>query len=179
MPNAVKFLKDLLKKKQKLDEASHVELNAVNSHFMWETKQSPFKLEISPKNLHEPCSSKNKGPLYEERRLQIEELDEWRAHKSRTYDKPKPHHDDLNVAPNQLKVGDEVLLDAADPRIATSEPNGAIPLTVLSIFPYAGIRSVNSSHHHDHILERFSNLHGRAQGRALGRARTTGEDTTV
>ncbi|PPR82760.1 hypothetical protein GOBAR_AA37954 [Gossypium barbadense] len=57
MPNAVKFLKELLTNKRKLDEASHVE-------------------EISLKNLHEPCSSNNKGPLYEERRLQIEELDE-------------------------------------------------------------------------------------------------------
>ncbi|PPS02251.1 hypothetical protein GOBAR_AA18411 [Gossypium barbadense] len=61
------------------------------------------------------------GPIYEERRLQIKELDE------------------LNVVPNQLKVGDKVLLDAADPRIATSEPNEEIPLTVPSIFPYGTV----------------------------------------
>ncbi|PPS06040.1 hypothetical protein GOBAR_AA14604 [Gossypium barbadense] len=132
-------------------------------------KQSPFKLEISSKNLHGPCSSNNKGPIYEELRLQIDELDEWQTHKPRTHDKPKPCHDELNVAPKHLKVGDKVLLEAADPRIATSKPNEAIPLTVLSIFPYARMRSVNSSHHHDHVPER----------RALGRANTMGGDTTV
>ncbi|PPS10093.1 hypothetical protein GOBAR_AA10547 [Gossypium barbadense] len=127
MPNAVKFLKELLINKQKLDEASHVELN----------------MEISLKNLHEPCSSNNKRPIYEERRLQIEELDEWRTHKSRTHDKLNSRHDDLNVAPNQLKVGDNVLLDAADPRIATSEPNREIPLIVLSIFPYGTVEVIH------------------------------------
>ncbi|PPS13750.1 hypothetical protein GOBAR_AA06834 [Gossypium barbadense] len=44
--------------------------------------------EISSKNLHEPCSSNNKGPIYEEQRLQIEKLDEWRIQKLRTPDKP-------------------------------------------------------------------------------------------
>ncbi|PPS13914.1 hypothetical protein GOBAR_AA06672 [Gossypium barbadense] len=39
--------------------------------------------------------------------------------------------------------------------------------------------SVNSSHHHDHATERFSNPHGWAHGRALGHAHTTGGDTTV
>ncbi|PPR94232.1 hypothetical protein GOBAR_AA26438 [Gossypium barbadense] len=120
MPNAVKFLKELLANKRKLDEASHVELNA----------------GTRLKSTHDPCSSNNKEPIYEERRLQIEELDEWRTHKLRRHDKPKPRHDELNISPNQLKVGDKVLLDAADPCIATSEPNGAISLTVLSIFPY-------------------------------------------
>ncbi|KAG8489221.1 hypothetical protein CXB51_017300 [Gossypium anomalum] len=55
--------------------------------FVWETKQSPFKLAIqaiSSKDIHEPCSSNNKGPIHEERRLQIEELDEWRTHKLKT-----------------------------------------------------------------------------------------------
>ncbi|PPR83946.1 hypothetical protein GOBAR_AA36763 [Gossypium barbadense] len=59
--------------------------------------------EISSKNLHEPCSSNKKGPIYEERRLQIKELDEWRTHKPMTHDKPKPRHDEFNIAPNQLK----------------------------------------------------------------------------
>ncbi|PPS00673.1 hypothetical protein GOBAR_AA19998 [Gossypium barbadense] len=127
MPNAVKFLKELLTNKRKLDEASHVELNA----------------EISSKNLHEPCSSKKKGPLYEERRLQIEKLDEWRTPKLRTHDKPKPRNDELNIAPNQLKVGDKVLVDTTDPRIATSEPNGVIPLTVVSIFPYGTVEVIH------------------------------------
>ncbi|PPS04341.1 hypothetical protein GOBAR_AA16325 [Gossypium barbadense] len=110
--------------------------------------------ETRSKNTPEPCSNNDKGPIYEERRLQIEELDEWRTHKPKTHDNPKPHHDKLNISPNQLKVGDKVLLNVANPWIATSEPNGAIPLMILSIFPYEGMRSVNSSHHHDHAPER-------------------------
>ncbi|PPS17151.1 hypothetical protein GOBAR_AA03420 [Gossypium barbadense] len=51
--------------------------------------------------------------------------------------------DELNTSQNQLKVGDKVLLDATDPRIATSEPNEEIPLTVLSIFPYGTIEVVH------------------------------------
>ncbi|PPS01260.1 hypothetical protein GOBAR_AA19399 [Gossypium barbadense] len=78
-----------------------------------------------------------------ERRLQIEELDEWSTHKLRTHDKPKPRHDEINVAPNQLKVGDKVLPDATDTRIPTSEPNGAIPLTVLSIFSYGTVEVIH------------------------------------
>ncbi|PPS02374.1 hypothetical protein GOBAR_AA18289 [Gossypium barbadense] len=93
--------------------------------------------------------------------------------------------DKFNTSPNQLKVGDKVLLAATDPRIATPEPNEEIPLTVLSIFPYgtievihpkfitfkliAGMRSVNSSHHLDHAEER---PHDQAHGRALGRMKT-------
>ncbi|PPS19285.1 hypothetical protein GOBAR_AA01272 [Gossypium barbadense] len=74
MPNAMKFLKELLANKRKLDEA-----------------------------------------------LQIEELDEWRTHKPRTHDKPKLRQDELNTFPNQLKVGDKVLLDAANPHIVTTK----------------------------------------------------------
>ncbi|PPR83470.1 hypothetical protein GOBAR_AA37241 [Gossypium barbadense] len=40
---------------------------------------------------------------------------------------------------DQKLVGDKVLLDAVDPRIATSEPNEEIPLMVLSIFPYGTV----------------------------------------
>ncbi|PPS18481.1 hypothetical protein GOBAR_AA02091 [Gossypium barbadense] len=101
------------------------------------------KPETHLMNLHEPCSSNIKGPIYEERRLQIDELDEWRTHKPRTHDKPKSRHDELNVAQNQLKVGDKVLLDAADPRIATFEPNGVIPLMVLNIFPYGTVEVIH------------------------------------
>ncbi|PPS19626.1 hypothetical protein GOBAR_AA00946 [Gossypium barbadense] len=122
MPNAVKFLKELLANKRKLDEASH---------------------ETNLKSTHEPCSSNNKEPIYKEQRLQIEELDEWRTHKPRTHDKPKPHHDELNISPNQLKVRDKVLLDAVDPCIATPEPKEAIPLTVLSIFPYGIVELIH------------------------------------
>ncbi|PPS06264.1 hypothetical protein GOBAR_AA14386 [Gossypium barbadense] len=63
--------------------------------------------------------------------------------KLRTPDKLKLDQDELNVAPNQLKVGDKVLLDAANPRIATSEPNEEIPLTVLSIFPYGTVEVIH------------------------------------
>ncbi|PPR88080.1 hypothetical protein GOBAR_AA32610 [Gossypium barbadense] len=113
-------------------------------------KPMPETMETVTKNAYEPCLNNNKGRIYEERRLQIEE----------TPDKLKLSQDELNTSPNQLKVGDKVLLDAADPRLTTSEPNEEIPLTVLSIFPYgtveliAGMRSVNSSHRLDHAEER-------------------------
>ncbi|PPS11676.1 hypothetical protein GOBAR_AA08972 [Gossypium barbadense] len=165
MPNAVKFLKELLTNKRKLDEASHVQLNAVCSAIL--QNKLPNKLkdpgsftihcligslhvhnaladlrEIVMKNAYESCSNNNKGPIYEERQLQIEELDEWRTQKSRTPNKPKLSQDKLNTSPNQLKVGDKVLLDAVDPRIATPEPNEEIPLTVLSIFPYGIVKVI-------------------------------------
>ncbi|PPR81021.1 hypothetical protein GOBAR_AA39692 [Gossypium barbadense] len=60
-----------------------------------------------------------------------------------TPDKPKLSPDKLNTSPNQLKVGDKVLLDAADPRTATFEPNEEIPLTVLSIFPYGTVEVIH------------------------------------
>ncbi|PPR97747.1 hypothetical protein GOBAR_AA22920 [Gossypium barbadense] len=97
----------------------------------------PSLQEIGPKNIHKP--SNNKEPIHEERRLQIDELDEWQTHKSRKHDKPKPRHDEPNSSKNQLQVGDKVLLDAADPRIATSELNEETPLTVTSICPYGTV----------------------------------------
>ncbi|PPS09961.1 hypothetical protein GOBAR_AA10684 [Gossypium barbadense] len=75
-----------------------------------------------------------------EPRLQIEELDEWRTHKLRTHDKPKLSQNELNTFLNQLKVGDKVLLDTADPHIVTTKPNEEIPLTVLSIFPFSTVK---------------------------------------
>ncbi|PPR89607.1 hypothetical protein GOBAR_AA31078 [Gossypium barbadense] len=94
--------------------------------------------ETCLKSINEPCSSNNKGLVYEEQRLQIEEPDEWRTHK------PKPRHDRLNVLSNQLKVGDKVVLDVADPYITTFEPNGAIPFTVLNFFPYGTVEVTHS-----------------------------------
>ncbi|PPS01676.1 hypothetical protein GOBAR_AA18984 [Gossypium barbadense] len=44
--------------------------------------------------------------------------------------------DELNTFPNQLKVGDKVLLDAADPHIVTTKSNEEVPLMVLGIFPF-------------------------------------------
>ncbi|PPR97762.1 hypothetical protein GOBAR_AA22905 [Gossypium barbadense] len=97
----------------------------------------PFVQKTGSKSAHVPCSSNNKGPIYEERTLRVKELDEWRTHK------PKPHLNELNIPPNQLKVGDKVLLDAADPRIATSESIGEIPLMVLNIFPYGTVEVIH------------------------------------
>ncbi|PPS15768.1 hypothetical protein GOBAR_AA04808 [Gossypium barbadense] len=84
-------------------------------------------------------TSNIEGHTHEERRLRIEELDEWRAHKPRTHDKPKLRQNKVDTSLNQLKVGDKVLLDAADPHIVTTTPNEEIPLTVLSIFPFGTV----------------------------------------
>ncbi|PPR83004.1 hypothetical protein GOBAR_AA37708 [Gossypium barbadense] len=91
MPNAMNFLKELLVNKRKLDEASH---------------------KLSFKEVHEPCSRNDTEHAHEERRLRIEKLDEWRAHKSKTHDKPKLCQNKVDTSLNQLKVGDKVLLDA-------------------------------------------------------------------
>ncbi|PPS19543.1 hypothetical protein GOBAR_AA01030 [Gossypium barbadense] len=99
----------------------------------------PYLQEMSLKEVHEPFSSNSRRPIHEDRRLQIEELDEWRMHKPRTPDKPNLRQNELNTFPNQLKVGDRVLLDAADPYIVTTTPNEEIPLTVLSIFPFGTV----------------------------------------
>ncbi|PPR91863.1 hypothetical protein GOBAR_AA28819 [Gossypium barbadense] len=95
--------------------------------------------KLSFKEVHEPCSSNDRGYTLEEQRLRIEELDEWRAHKLRTHDKPKLLQNKADTSPNQLKVGDKVLLDAADHHIVTTTPNEEIPLTVLSIFPFGTV----------------------------------------
>ncbi|PPR86342.1 hypothetical protein GOBAR_AA34350 [Gossypium barbadense] len=126
----------------------------------------PSVQQIVTKNAYEPCSNNNKGPIYEERRLQIEELDEWQTQKLGTPDKLKQSQDELNTSPNQLKVGDKVLLDIADPRITTSKPNEEIPLTVFSIFPYV-------------LKHRVSHPYSQAHGHALVRAHTIGGDKTV
>ncbi|PPS18308.1 hypothetical protein GOBAR_AA02271 [Gossypium barbadense] len=91
---------------------------------------------MSLKEAHESFSSNSRGPTHEERRLQIEELDEWQTHKPRMDDKPELRQINLNTFSHQLKVGDKVLLDAVDPHIVTTTPNEEIPRTVLSIFPF-------------------------------------------
>ncbi|PPS08899.1 hypothetical protein GOBAR_AA11746 [Gossypium barbadense] len=95
--------------------------------------------EMSLKELHELFSSNGRGPIHEERRLQIEELDEWQTHKPRTHDKPELRQNKLNTFPHQLKVGDKVLLDVADPHIVTTILNEEIPLTVLGSFPFGKV----------------------------------------
>ncbi|PPS12673.1 hypothetical protein GOBAR_AA07969 [Gossypium barbadense] len=81
--------------------------------------------------------------VYEERRLRIEELDEWQEHKLRTHDKPKLRKNKPDTSPNQLQVSDTVLLDVVDPHIVTTTPNEEIPLTVLSIFPFGTVEVSN------------------------------------
>ncbi|PPS01223.1 hypothetical protein GOBAR_AA19438 [Gossypium barbadense] len=95
--------------------------------------------EMSLKEVHEPFSSNGRGAIDEERRLQIEELDEWQMHKPITHDKPELRQNKVNTFLHQLKVGDKVLLDASDPHIVTTTPNEEIPLTILGIFPFGTV----------------------------------------
>ncbi|PPR87687.1 hypothetical protein GOBAR_AA33003 [Gossypium barbadense] len=99
----------------------------------------PTLQEMSLKEAHESFSSNSRGPIHEDRRLQIDELDEWWTHKPRTPDKSNLRQNKLNPFPNQLKVGDTVLLDATDPYIVTTTSNEEIPLTVLIIFPFGTV----------------------------------------
>ncbi|PPS09874.1 hypothetical protein GOBAR_AA10778 [Gossypium barbadense] len=96
----------------------------------------PTWQKMSLKEAHESFSSTSRGPVHEDRRLQIEELNEWRTHKPRTPDKLKLYRNEPDTSPNQLTVSDKVLLDAVDPHIVTTTPNEKIPLTVLSILPF-------------------------------------------
>ncbi|KAG8491362.1 hypothetical protein CXB51_014485 [Gossypium anomalum] len=134
---------------------SKIEGNCPHQSTKTDNMTQPTLQELSLKEVHESYSSNNRRPIHEERRLQIKELDEWRAHKPRTHDKPKLHQNKLDTSPNQLKVRDKVLLDTAVPHIVTANLNEEIPLTVLSIFPF-GMRSMNSSNNHDHSMERFT-----------------------
>ncbi|PPS03620.1 hypothetical protein GOBAR_AA17042 [Gossypium barbadense] len=145
MPNSAKFLKELLANKRKLDATSHVELNAVCSAIL--KNKLPNKLK-DPGSFTIPCligslsvnsALADLGATINVMPLRIEKLDEWREHKPRTYDKPKLHKNKPDTSPNQLKVGDTVLLDAVDPHIVTTTPNEEIPLTVLSIFPFGTV----------------------------------------
>ncbi|PPS05566.1 hypothetical protein GOBAR_AA15081 [Gossypium barbadense] len=99
----------------------------------------PTLQEMILKEAHESLSSNSRGPTHEERRLQIEELDEWKTHKPRTHDKLKLRQNELDTFPNQLHIGNKVLLEAGDPHIVTARPDEEIPLTVLSIFPFSTV----------------------------------------
>ncbi|PPS03419.1 hypothetical protein GOBAR_AA17239 [Gossypium barbadense] len=103
-------------------------------------------VEISLKEVHEPLPNNSRGSVYEERRLQIKELDEWRTHKLRTHDKSKLRQNEPDTSLNQLKVGDKVLLDAANPHIVTTTPNKEIPFMVLRIFPFGFPHRHNKAH---------------------------------
>ncbi|PPS10707.1 hypothetical protein GOBAR_AA09936 [Gossypium barbadense] len=116
MPNAMKFLKELLANKRKLDEASHMELNAV---ITLQARNSGNTLEIEGDRLNHSTKTDNMvQPSLQEMSLK---------------------ENKLNTFPNQLKVGGRVLLDVADPHIVATTPNEEIPLTVLSIFPFGTV----------------------------------------
>ncbi|PPS03198.1 hypothetical protein GOBAR_AA17464 [Gossypium barbadense] len=79
-----------------------------------------------------------------------------------------------------VQVGDKLLLDAADPRIATPKPNGAIPLTILSIFPYGTVEVIHPKFGTFKSLNTgFPEPHGQAHGCVVGRARTMGGNTVM
>ncbi|KAK5775316.1 hypothetical protein PVK06_043191 [Gossypium arboreum] len=59
---------------------------------------------MSLKEAHESFSSTSRGPVHEDRRLQIEELDEWWTQKPRTPNKLKLRQNEPDTSPNQLKV---------------------------------------------------------------------------
>ncbi|PPS19593.1 hypothetical protein GOBAR_AA00977 [Gossypium barbadense] len=69
----------------------------------------------------------------------LQEMSLKETHKPRTHDKPKLCQNKFNTFPNHLKVGDKVLLDAADPHIVSTKLNEEIPLTILSIFPFGTV----------------------------------------
>ncbi|PPR88878.1 hypothetical protein GOBAR_AA31807 [Gossypium barbadense] len=112
-------------------------------HLNYSTKTNnmvpPTLQKMSLKEAPKSFSNNNREPVHEDWRLQIKELDEWRTYKPRTPDKPKLRQNEPDTSPNQLKVGDKVLLDAADPHIVTTTSNEEIPLTVLSIFPFGTV----------------------------------------
>ncbi|PPS07430.1 hypothetical protein GOBAR_AA13216 [Gossypium barbadense] len=89
-----------------------------------------------PELQQDNAMNKDREEINDDDPKQIEELDEWREHKPRTHDKLKLCQNKLDTSPNQLTVGDKVLLDAINPHIVTTILNEEIPLTVLSIFPF-------------------------------------------
>ncbi|PPS16526.1 hypothetical protein GOBAR_AA04054 [Gossypium barbadense] len=142
-------------------------------HLNYSTKPNnmvqPILQKMSLKEARESFSSTSRGPVHEDRSLQIEELDEWRTHNPRTLDKPKLRQNKPNTSLNQLKVGDKVLLDAVDPHIVTTTPNEEIPLTVLSIFPFD---TVKVSHPKFGTFKVFPQRHDQAHGRVEGCVKT-------
>ncbi|PPR85723.1 hypothetical protein GOBAR_AA34968 [Gossypium barbadense] len=66
---------------------------------------------MSLKEAHESFSSNSRKPVHEDRRLQIEELNEWRTHKPRTPDKSKLCQNEPDTSPNQLKYGGGVFVE--------------------------------------------------------------------
>ncbi|PPS13297.1 hypothetical protein GOBAR_AA07346 [Gossypium barbadense] len=146
--------------------SSEIEGDYLNHSTKTDHMIQPTLQEMSLKEVHEPFSNNSRGPIHEERRLQIEELDEWRMHKPRTPDKPKLRQNELNTFPNQLKVRDIVFLDAIDPHIVTTKSNEEIPLTVLSIFPFGTVEVLVPNLLTEILNTGLPYRHGQAHGRA-------------
>ncbi|KAG8489233.1 hypothetical protein CXB51_017266 [Gossypium anomalum] len=91
---------------------SKIEDNYPHQSTKIDNMTQPTLQELSLKEVHESCSSNNRGATKatnrEARRM----------------------------------VGDKVLLGAADPHIVTANPNEEIPLTVLSIFPFGTVEKL-------------------------------------
>ncbi|PPS04604.1 hypothetical protein GOBAR_AA16065 [Gossypium barbadense] len=68
---------------------SNSEGNGPHQSTKTDNMTQPTMQKLSFKEVHEPCSSNDRGHTHEERRLRIEELDEWRAHKLTIHDKSK------------------------------------------------------------------------------------------
>ncbi|KAA3483683.1 Retrovirus-related Pol polyprotein from transposon 17.6 [Gossypium australe] len=120
-------------------------INYINNHLVQTSfQEAPRQYTTEP----HPRSLASNEVTHEERRLQIDKLDEWRIHskeKPRIHEgEPKQSHDEPKNKMIQFKVGDRVLMDNTDPRIATSEPNGTTSFTVLNIFPYGTVEVTHS-----------------------------------
>ncbi|KAK5836658.1 hypothetical protein PVK06_012455 [Gossypium arboreum] len=123
---------------------SGIESDHLNHSTKTNNMVQPTLQKMSLKEAHESFSSTSRGPVHEDRRLQIEELDEWWTHKPKTLKKSKLRQNEPDTSPNQLKVGDKVLLNTTDPHIVTTTLNEEIPLTVLSIFPFGTVEVSHS-----------------------------------
>ncbi|KAA3472399.1 protein kinase 2B, chloroplastic-like [Gossypium australe] len=105
-------------------------INSINVHSV-----RPFFQE-APRNYTSeqyPKPRANNKITYEERRLQIDALGEWKTHfkeKPRTREaKLRQLHNKLTDEAYYFKVGDRALMDNTDPRVATSKPDGITLLT--------------------------------------------------
>ncbi|PPS19167.1 hypothetical protein GOBAR_AA01402 [Gossypium barbadense] len=106
------------------DNTSEIEGDHLTHSTKTDNTIQPTLREMSLKEAHESFSSISRGPIHEDRRLQIEELDEWQTHKPRTPDKLNLRQN--NSIPFQINLRLE---------IESYSSNEEIHLTVLSIFP--------------------------------------------
>ncbi|KAA3465760.1 protein kinase 2B, chloroplastic-like [Gossypium australe] len=109
-------------------------INSINNHSVKPSfQEAPRNYTIEP----DLSSHTNKEITHKERHLQIDDLDEWKTH----FEKKLGIHE-AEPAPfcgtNKFKIGDQVLLDKADPRIPPPNPNTnkEISFRVLKVFPY-------------------------------------------